>query len=32
LLRDGEFTRLGVNKDFIHVDVDYDKPKGIFLY
>ena len=32
LLRDGEFTRLGVNRDFIHVDVDYDKPKGIFLY
>ena len=32
LLRDGEFTRLGINRDFIHVDVDYDKPKGIFLY
>jgi uncharacterized protein YcbK (DUF882 family) len=32
LLRDGEFTRLGMHKDFIHVDVDYDKPKGIFLY
>ena len=32
LLRDGEFTRVGINKDFIHVDVDYDKPKGIFLY
>jgi uncharacterized protein YcbK (DUF882 family) len=32
LLRDGEFTRLGMHKDFIHVDVDYDKQKGIFLY
>ena len=32
LLRDGEFTRVGMHKDFIHVDVDYDKPKGIFLY
>ena len=32
LLRDGEFTRVGINKDFIHVDVDTDKPDGIFLY
>ena len=32
LLRDGEFTRVGFHKDFIHVDVDYDKPRGIFLY
>ena len=32
LLRDGEFTRMGMHKDFIHVVVDYDKPKGIFLY
>ena len=32
LLRDGEFTRVGLHKDFIHVDVDYDKPNGIFLY
>jgi uncharacterized protein YcbK (DUF882 family) len=32
LLRDGEFTRVGFHREFIHVDVDYDKPKGIFLY
>jgi uncharacterized protein YcbK (DUF882 family) len=32
LLRDGEFTRIGFHREFIHVDVDYDKPKGIFLY
>ena len=32
LLRDGEFTRMGFHKDFIHVDVDGDKPNGIFLY
>ena len=32
LLRDGEFTRIGFHKEFIHVDVDYDKPRGIFLY
>ena len=32
LLRDGEFKRMGFHKEFIHVDVDYDKPKGIFLY
>ena len=32
LLRDAEFTRIGFHKEFIHVDVDYDKPKGIFLY
>ena len=32
LLRDGEFERIGFHRDFIHVDVDYDKPKGIFLY
>jgi uncharacterized protein YcbK (DUF882 family) len=32
LLRDGEFTRIGFHREFIHVDIDYDKPKGIFLY
>ena len=32
LLRDGEFTRLGLHDSFIHVDVDTDKPNGIFLY
>jgi uncharacterized protein YcbK (DUF882 family) len=32
LLRDGEFTRLGLHDSFIHVDVDEDKPNGIFLY
>ena len=32
LLRDGEFTRIGFHREFIHVDVDYDKPRGIFLY
>ena len=32
LLRDGEFERIGFHRDFILVDVDYDKPKGIFLY
>ena len=32
LLRDGEFTRIGLHRDFIHVDVDGDKPNGIFLY
>ncbi len=32
LLRDGEFERIGINKKFIHVDVDYDKPRGIFVY
>ena len=32
LLRDGEFKRMGIHKDFIHVDVDYDKPRGIFIY
>ena len=32
LLRDAEFTRIGFHREFIHVDVDYDKPKGIFLY
>ena len=32
LLRDAEFTRVGLHKDFIHVDVDEDKPNGIFLY
>jgi uncharacterized protein YcbK (DUF882 family) len=32
IIRDGEFTRVGLHRDFIHVDVDYDKPKGIFLY
>jgi len=26
------FQRIGLHKSFIHVDVDYDKPKGIFLY
>jgi hypothetical protein len=32
LLRDAEFTRVGFHKEFIHVDVDTDKPNGIFLY
>ena len=32
LLKDAEFERMGLHKDFIHVDVDEDKPKGIFLY
>jgi uncharacterized protein YcbK (DUF882 family) len=32
LIRDGEFERIGLHDSFIHVDVDYDKPKGIFLY
>jgi hypothetical protein len=32
LLRDAEFTRVGLHKEFIHVDVDEDKPNGIFLY
>ena len=32
LLRDAEFTRIGFHREFIHVDVDYDKPRGIFLY
>ena len=26
------FTRVGINKKFIHVDVDSEKPKGVFLY
>lgn len=26
------FTRVGINKKFIHVDVDADKPNGVFLY
>ena len=26
------FKRMGIHKDFIHVDVDYDKPGGIFVY
>ena len=26
------FTRLGINKKFIHVDVDSEKPNGVFLY
>ena len=26
------FTRVGINKKFIHVDVDSDKPNGVFLY
>ena len=32
LLRDAEFTRVGLHKEFIHVDIDEDKPNGIFLY
>ena len=32
ILRDAEFTRVGLHKEFIHVDVDDDKPNGIFLY
>ena len=26
------FKRMGIHKDFIHVDVDYDKPEGVFVY
>ena len=26
------FQRIGLHKSFIHLDIDYDKPKGIFLY
>ena len=26
------FQRVGVHKEFIHVDVDPDKPKGVFVY
>ena len=26
------FQRIGLHKDFIHLDIDLDKPKGIFLY
>lgn len=26
------FLRVGVHKEFIHVDVDPDKPKGVFVY
>ena len=26
------FKRVGINKIFIHVDVDSDKPNGIFVY
>ena len=26
------FKRVGVNKNFIHVDVDSDKPNGAFVY
>ena len=32
LLRDAEFTRIGLHSEFIHVDVDYDKTQGMFLY
>lgn len=27
-----QFDRIGINKKFIHVDVDTDKPKGVFVY
>ena len=26
------FKRVGINKKFIHVDVDSDKPSGVFVY
>jgi len=26
------FQRVGINKKFIHVDVDTDKPNGVFVY
>ena len=26
------FQRVGIHKEFIHVDVDPDKPKGVFVY
>ena len=26
------FQRVGVHKEFIHVDVDPDKPSGVFVY
>ena len=26
------FDRVGVHKEFLHVDVDYDKPQGVFVY
>tara|TARA_B110000467_G_C18320400_1_gene484723 strand:+ start:298 stop:675 length:378 start_codon:yes stop_codon:yes gene_type:complete len=26
------FTRIGINKSFIHVDVDSEKPNGVFVY
>ena len=32
LLRDGEFKRMGIHKDFIHFKVYYDKQKGILIY
>ena len=27
-----QFDRIGINKKFIHVDVDSDKPSGVFVY
>ena len=27
-----EFERVGINKTFIHVDVDYKKHSGVFVY
>lgn len=27
-----QFDRVGVHKQFIHVDVDKEKPKGVFVY
>ena len=27
-----QFDRIGINKKFIHVDVDPDKPSGVFVY
>jgi uncharacterized protein YcbK (DUF882 family) len=27
-----EFERVGINKTFIHVDVDYKKQSGVFVY
>lgn len=32
ILQGGTIKRIGINKDFIHVDVDSNKPSGIFTY
>ena len=28
----GHFERIGIHKEFIHVDIDTDKRRGIFVY